>query len=131
MNPGTYWVRASVEDHETGTIYSDAYAFVIEETPEHHFSDEFDIQSISVTGETVTVAVENKSGFGGTLLLAAYKADGRLIAVATADVEETREIKVTLNTSEADHVSAFIVDSLDSMRPVCAKYDQPITESTE
>ena len=94
-------------------------------------ANEICIQSITVTEELVTVAVVNDSGYGGKLLVASYEANGRFIAMAFADVEETGEIKVTLNTSQADHVSAFIVDSLVSMRPVCAKFDHPVTESDQ
>ena len=63
---------------------------------------------------------------GSVLAAAAYTADGRLLRVGTAAVTGPGDVRVQMDASGADHVKAFLLDSLSSMRPLCESVRQGV-----
>ncbi len=83
------------------------------------------IQSISVSSSGVTVDIVQGSSSVAVLIVASYDEDGRFLSVAFANVSGSGSIPVTLNTDGAARITAFLVDSLSSMKPICPSLRWP------
>lgn len=62
----------------------------------------------------------------GSVVCTVGAADGRLLRVGTAAVPGPGDVRVQMDVSGADHVKAFLLDSLSGMRPLCESVRQGV-----
>ena len=123
---GTYAIEIEVPGSNTasgGSLKASAKLIVGEGSPDP--GPAYKIDRVSVKDGSVVCTV---GAAGGTAVLAAaaYTADGRLLRVGTAAVTGPGDVRVQMDASGADHVKAFLLDSLSSMRPLCESVRQGV-----
>ncbi|MBR1496270.1 MAG: InlB B-repeat-containing protein [Oscillospiraceae bacterium] len=95
--------------------------------------DKFAVQSADCASGAVTVHVQNIAGpgIGGTVVVASYDTDGRLIGTGVREIPELRlgeveNIPVQLLTEGAASFKIFVCD--DIMRPLCPAFTRNAEE---
>lgn len=85
----------------------------------------YEIQGVTKKGENLTVKLQNHSGNGALLIVAAYAESGQFLRVAldstqTADIEQgtSGSVPLPLTTSDADIIKVILLDN-DTQKPLC------------
>ena len=93
--------------------------------PETQSPYAYEIQGLTKSGEKLNVKLQNYSGNGALLMVAAYAESGQFLRVAldsaqTANIEQATSGSVTLQltTSDADIVKVVLLDN-DTQKPLC------------
>lgn len=123
---GTYAIEIEVPGSNTasgGSLKASAKLIVGEGSPDP--GPAYKIDRVSVKDGSVVCTVGAADGTA-VLAAAAYTADGRLLRVGTAAVTGPGDVRVQMDASGADHVKAFLLDSLSSMRPLCESVRQGV-----
>lgn len=123
---GTYAIEIEVPGSNTasgGSLKASAKLIVGEGSPDP--GPAYKIDRVSVKDGSVVCTVGAADGTA-VLAAAAYTADGRLLRVGTAAVTGPGDVRVQMDVSGADHVKAFLLDSLSSMRPLCESVRQGV-----
>lgn len=123
---GTYAIEIEVPGSNTasgGSLKASAKLIVGEGSPDP--GPAYKIDRVSVKDGSVVCTVGAADGTA-VLAAAAYTADGRLLRVGTAAVPGPGDVRVQMDVSGADHVKAFLLDSLSSMRPLCESVRQGV-----
>ena len=123
---GTYAIEIEVPGSNTasgGSLKASAKLIVGEGSPDP--GPAYKIDRVSVKDGSVVCTVGAADGTA-VLAAAAYTADGRLLRVGTAAVTGPGDVRVQMGASGADHVKAFLLDSLSSMRPLCESVRQGV-----
>ena len=123
---GTYAIEIEVPGSNTasgGSLKASAKLIVGEGSPDP--GPAYKIDRVSVKDGSVVCTVGAAVGTA-VLAAAAYTADGRLLRVGTAAVTGPGDVRVQMDASGADHVKAFLLDSLSSMRPLCESVRQGV-----
>lgn len=123
---GTYAIEIEVPGSNTasgGSLKASAKLIVGEGSPDP--GPAYKIDRVSVKDGSVVCTVGAADGTA-VLAAAAYTADGRLLRVGTAAVPGPGDVRVQMDVSGADHVKAFLLDSLSGMRPLCESVRQGV-----
>ncbi len=83
------------------------------------------IRSASVEDAQVVVDIAGGTAAGGTVIAAAYTENGRMCGISSVPVTGEGTVSVPLDSSEASYVTVFIVDRMDSMKPICRDQSIP------
>ena len=123
----TVAVSSDTEDANAG---NNSQAFTIDKgsqspTPSN---DGYAINNLSVENNVVRVSVTSNTTENAQLWVASYASDGKFLKATSKDItpETVAEnpVELSLSTSGAAYVSAFILDSDGNMKPLCPKKSQ-------
>ena len=120
-------VSSDTEDANAG---NNSQAFTIDKgsqspTPSN---DGYVINNLSVENNVVRVSVTSNTTENAQLWVASYASSGKFLKAVSVEITpETvagNPVELSLNTSGAAYVSAFILDSDGNMKPLCPKKSQ-------
>ena len=120
-------VSADTEDSNAG---NNSQAFTIDKgsqspTPSN---DGYVINNLSVENNVVRVSVTSNTTENAQLWVASYASNGKFLKATSKDItpETVAEnpVELSLSTSGAAYVSAFILDGDGNMKPLCPKKSQ-------
>ena len=120
-------VSSDTEDTNAG---NNSQAFTIDKgsqspTPSN---DDYVINNLSVENNVVRVSVTSNTAENAQLWVASYASNGKFLKAVSVDITpETvanNPVELSLNTSGAAYVSAFILDGDGNMKPLCPKKSQ-------
>ncbi|MCD8048422.1 MAG: hypothetical protein LUG52_02260, partial [Clostridia bacterium] len=80
-----------------------------------------DINGVTINSDSVDVDITNTLGASGVVIVAVYDADGALMDLETEDLADGT-VRVSVDTTGAKTVSAYIWDGASTMIPLCDKY---------